>query len=80
MHLELVARFAATCTRRWLVVEWLEPSDPQVQQLCAQRRREPNEFALEVQRKAFMGAGFALRQEVTLPGGQRILALLEKTA
>jgi SAM-dependent methyltransferase len=78
MHLEQVARFAARCTRRWLVVEWLEPSDQQVQQLCAQRRREPNEFSVEMQRQAFMSAGFALRQEVTLPQGQRHLALLEK--
>lgn len=79
VHLEQVARFAARCTRRWLVVEWLEPSDPQVQQLCAQRRREPSEFSVESQRKAFIGAGFVLRHEVTLPGSQRHLALLEKT-
>jgi hypothetical protein len=78
VHLEQVARFAATCTRRWLVVEWLEPSDPQVKQLCAQRRRETNDFSVEVQRLAFINVDFALRQEVTLPGGQRHLALLEK--
>jgi hypothetical protein len=78
VHLVHVARFAATCTRRWLVVEWLETSDPQVQHLCAQRRREPNEFSVEMQRRAFIDAGFALREEVALPGGQRHLALLEK--
>jgi hypothetical protein len=79
VHLEQVADFAAACTRRWLVVEWLEPSDPQVQQLCAQRRRNVNEFAVDSQRQAFIDAGFELRQEVTLPQGYRHLALLEKT-
>lgn len=80
VHLEQVAHFAATCTSRWLVVEWLEPSDPQVQQLCAQRRRDISEFAVDNQRQAFINAGFVLRQEVTLPEGHRHLALLEKTA
>lgn len=80
VHLEQVARFAADCTRRWLVVEWLEPTDPQVQQLCAQRRRDANEFTVACQRQAFINAGFVLRQEVPLPQGLRHLALLEKQA
>lgn len=78
VKLELVARFAACCTRRWLVVEWLEPTDPQVQQLCAQRRRHAQEFNLAMQRQAFLDAGFVVLQEVALPGGQRYLALLER--
>jgi hypothetical protein len=80
VHVEQVAKFAASCTRRWLVVEWLEPTDPQVQKLCAQRRRQPEEFSVASQRQAFLEAGFVLRQELPLPQGQRHLALLEKKA
>jgi hypothetical protein len=76
--LEEVARFAATCTRRWLVVEWLEPSDPQVLKLCTQRRREADQFSVSRQRQAFVDAGFVLLREASLTPGQRILALLEK--
>jgi SAM-dependent methyltransferase len=79
VHMDEIARFAASCTRRWLIIEWLEPSDPQVQQLCSQRRRKPDEFAVARQRKAFVDAGFVLREEVPLPQEQRYLALLEKT-
>lgn len=80
VHLEHVARFAATCTRRWLIVEWLEPNDPQVQQLCIQRRRTPNEFTVERQRQAFIAEGFSVRQELSLLQGFRHLALLELTS
>lgn len=78
VHLTQVAHFAATCTRRWIVVEWLEPTDPQVLKLCDQHSRNISEFAVKVQRQAFINAGFVLRQEVNLPGGLRHLALLEK--
>lgn len=78
VHLEQVARFAAACTRRWLVVEWLDPLDPQVQQLCAQHRRNVSEFAVHSQRQSFINVGFVLRSEVMLPDSKRYLALLEK--
>lgn len=78
VDLEQVARFIAKCTSRWLVIEWVEPSDPQVQLLCAQRRRDANEFSVEKQRHAFINAGFELCKEVSLPQEQRHLALLRK--
>jgi hypothetical protein len=78
VHMDQVARFAFACTRRWLVVELLEPTDSQVQKLCAQRKRDVSEFAVNRQRQAFINAGFVLSQEVSLPEGQRHLALLEK--
>lgn len=80
VHMEEVARFAATCTRRWLIVEWLLPDDPQIQLLCSQRRRQPQEWGLDRQKQAFDQAGFRCIEEVTLPQARRVLALLEKTA
>ena len=80
VHLEEVARFAAACSRRWLIVEWLAPTDPQVQLLCAQRRRAPDDFGLALQRQVFVDAGFRVLEEVLLPQGHRCLALLEKQA
>jgi hypothetical protein len=78
IHLEQVAQFAAACTRRWLVVEFLEPNDPQVVLLCGQRKRNPAEFDVQKQRQAFIDAGFAVLKEFTLPEGTRHLALLER--
>lgn len=77
IHLEQVARFAAACTRRWLVVEWLEPRDPQVILLCSQRKRNPAEFDVQRQRQAFLDAGFVVLGEIVLPQDTRRLALLE---
>lgn len=80
VHMEQVAKFVANCTRRWLVVEWLESTDPQVRYLCAQHRREPEDFNIASQRQIFHDAGFVLCHELPLPGGHRCLALLEKRA
>jgi SAM-dependent methyltransferase len=79
VDLKEVAKFAATCTRRWLIVEWVDPSDSQVKLLCQQRRRQASSFDLGRQRTAFVDAGFQLLEEVALPGCERFLALLEKT-
>ena len=73
-----MARFAAQCTRSWLVVEWLGVEDPQLRLLCAQRKREPAEFGLERQRAAFRQAGFDVESECPLPGTSRVLALLRR--
>jgi SAM-dependent methyltransferase len=78
IHLEEVARFAAKCTRCWLIVELLEPHDPQVVLLCSQRQRKPSEFSIELQRQSFINAGFTVTQTESLPGGHRHLVLLTK--
>ncbi|WP_176785825.1 hypothetical protein [Propionivibrio dicarboxylicus] len=78
VSLENVAHFAAACSRRWLIVEWLAPTDSQLLQLCAQRCRNADDFSLDKQRQAFLSAGFKLQEEISLSGGHRILALLEK--
>lgn len=79
VHLRQVARFAAGCTRRWLVVEWLEPTDPQVQLLCTQRQRDPHFFSVDKQRMAFVDAGFDVIVEYKIPNSCRLLALLRKS-
>lgn len=76
--LEEIAKFAAGCTRRWLIIELIDPADPKLITLCAQRRRHPGEFTLARQRTALDEAGFVVRQEEALSPGHRILALLEK--
>ena len=74
-----VATFARACTRQWLIVEWIEESDPQLIKLCAQRRRDPAEFTQQHQRQAFLDAGFAVEHEVSLAPAKRTLALLKRT-
>lgn len=74
--LAAIAELAAQWTRRELVVEWIDPSDPQVRALCEQRRREPGEFSIEAQRAAFEAAGFRLQAETRLAPAARVLACM----
>jgi len=74
--LKEVASFARACTRRWLIVEFIEVGDPQLKLLCRQRRRGPEEFSILRQREAFSAAGFEMEAEISLEGGTRTLALL----
>lgn len=76
--LEDVARFAHRCTRRLLVVELLEATDPQLMALCQQRQRSPEEFTLVRQREAFLAAGFRVVEEHRLDGASRSLMLLSR--
>lgn len=74
--LGVVAGFAARCTRHQLVVEWIESTDPQMRELCAQRGRDPSDFSVDRQRAAFIQAGFEVEREVNLQPAARTLALL----
>lgn len=76
--LEQIAAFASACTRRWLIVELIDETDPQSQSLCAQRQRDPAEFSLSRQRNAFLSGGFHLEGEVDLLPTGRVLLLLRK--
>ncbi len=76
--IEQVARFAAKCTRRWLVVEWIDGTDPQARLLCAQRRRSMSEFSIDAQRAAFIAAGFSVVAIEPLGDIPRTLALLRR--
>ncbi len=75
-----IARFARACTRRWLIVEWIHPDDPQLTLLAQQRCREPGDFSLQRQRQAFMDAGFEVCSELPLAPAARTLALLQIAA
>ena len=77
--LDEVARFAAKCTRRWLVVEWIDQADPQLQLLCARRQRNVSDFSADRQRAAFQRAGFQIETELGLGATVRTLALLQKS-
>ena len=78
--LDEIARFARACTRRWLIVEWIHPDDPQLTLLARQRCREPVEFSLQRQRQAFVDAGFVVCSELPRAPAARTLALLQATA
>ncbi len=71
-----IARLARGIVRRALFVELIAPSDPMLKKLCAERRRDPQEFAIDAQRAAF-SADFRIVQEQELPCGNRRLLLCE---
>ena len=73
-----VAAFAARCTAKWLIVEFLDETDPQLRSLCRQRLRDPAEFSLDRQRAAFLAAGFQIEAEASLAPAHRRLALLKR--
>lgn len=75
-----VAAMVRRCTRAWAVIEWIDENDPQMKLLCAQRRREPAHFSMDIQRNAFIDAGFELVEEIQLDPGTRRLALLRLKA
>lgn len=71
-----VAAFAARCTVKWLIVEFLDETDPQLRSLCRQRLRDPAEFSLDRQRAAFLANGFEIEAEESLEPAHRRLGLL----
>jgi SAM-dependent methyltransferase len=78
--LHAIAKFAATVTRRWLVLELVDSGDVQMQRLCAERHRAAADFSAQAQRQAFEAAGFTVREVQPLERMQRSLLLLERNA
>jgi len=74
--LEEIAKFVARCSRRWAIVEMIDPSDVQLISLCAQRQRQPEEFGIDRQMRAFSDVGFDVVERVDLAGGVRQLVLM----
>lgn len=73
-----ISAMLAESTRRHLIVEYLEPQDPMVQELLRSRdRMNGADFTLQAQRHAFE-KHFRTVEEVSLEGSPRHLALLEK--
>ncbi len=77
ISLDNVARMAAHITRDYLIVELLAPTDPMVQLLCRQRRRDPQDFSIAAQEAAF-AAHFDVADSQPIPNTQRKLCLLKK--
>lgn len=77
ISLERVAHMAAHITRGHLVVELLAETDPMVQLLCSQRRRDPREFTIAAQEAAF-SVHFDLAESHAIPGTGRKLCLFKK--
>lgn len=73
-----IAGFVGKLTQRWVIVEFIDESDEQLQLLCHQRRRDPAEFGLEAQRSAFEATGFEVVEAIELPGVSRQLVLLQR--
>lgn len=75
-----VASFARSCSRRWVVIEFIAPDDRQIGVMQTQRNREDAFPSVEAQRQAFEAAGLRLQASQVLPAGTRVLALMERTA
>lgn len=76
--LQEISFMLAESTRRYLIVEYLEPQDPMVRELLRNRDRlNAADYTLEAQRHAFE-QHFRTIEEVPLAGSPRHLALLEK--
>ncbi len=76
ISLHQIAETAKRLSKRWAIVEWIDPTDPQVELLCSQRQRDAQSFSLDLQRQAFVQSGWTIDHELPLPGGLRTLALL----
>ena len=77
IHLSKVAGFAHRLTRDFLVVEFVDHTDPMSRLLAQQRNRETQNLSLANQREEF-ARFFATVDTKTLPISGRVLALLRK--
>jgi hypothetical protein len=74
---ERIAELASNITKRYVILEMIDSSDPLVMRLATQRDRRREEFSIEHQRQAF-GKFFGVVEETVLPESGRFLVLLEK--
>lgn len=65
-------------TRKWVLLEWVDPKDTMVQSLINRFGFVPEDYTLENLERSLSGY-FLLRSRVALEGGTRCLLLLEKT-
>ena len=77
ISLDNVARMASHITRDYLIVELLADTDPMVQLLCSQRRRDPQDLSIAAQEAAF-AAYFDVADSHAIPDTGRKLCLLKK--
>jgi formyltetrahydrofolate hydrolase len=72
-----IFNLAAQTTKRYLIVELLEHTDPMVVLLARQRDRMPEDFTL-VKQLQTLEIHFSVLEQVPLVGSTRQLLLLEK--
>ncbi len=72
-----IAEIAASLTKRYLIIELLDSTDPLTQHLAAQRNRQASEFSLSAQRAAF-DRHFNTVEIISIPDSSRQLFLMEK--
>lgn len=75
--LESVAEFMASCTRKFLLVEFVAKADEKVQRLLRSREDIFVDYDEDGFRRAF-GAHFRVVERVALAGGTRILFLMDR--
>lgn len=73
---EIIAYLANT-TEKWVVVEWVSPKDPQFQRLSGTNSSLYSKLSADVFEN-LLSKEFRIEQRTALPGGLRILYLLEK--
>jgi hypothetical protein len=77
VYLQKIAQMAAHITREFAIVEMLDETDPMVQHLCSQRKRNPQDFSVSAQVAAF-GQYFTTVASYAIPNTLRTLCLLKK--
>lgn len=77
VYLPRIAQMAALITREFAIVEMLDETDPMVQHLCSQRKRNPKDFSVAAQMAAF-GKYFTTVANYSIPNTLRTLCLLKK--
>ena len=76
--LSYIARTIAKISKKYAIVEFIDPTDLQMKNICAHHNRNPCDFSVEAQRKAFINAGFTIDGEEKLSGTERYIVLLRK--
>jgi hypothetical protein len=77
VSLSQIALLMSVCTKRYLIVEFIDRFDPMVVELASNRDRTENIFfTIEAQREAF-SQYFLIHKEIAILGTKRTLALLE---
>lgn len=74
--LEAIVHFLANTTNQFLLVEWVDPADPQFQRLSGPHHHLYRDISLE-QFKQELGHRFSVLKELEVAGSKRNLLLLE---
>jgi len=70
--------YLAGCTTRWAIIEWVPPEDPQFRRLSG-HNQELYEYLTRPLFEFVLGTHFRIERTLEIPGGGRVVYLLEKT-